>query len=42
MRLELIDYNTVVGYASPNGKQIGVIRWANGTLTKVKYRINQN
>jgi len=29
------DYNTVVGYASLNGKQIGFIRWANGTFTKV-------
>jgi len=29
------DYNTVVGYASLNGKQIGFIRWANGGFTKV-------
>jgi hypothetical protein len=29
------DYNTVVGYASLNGKQIGFIRWANGAFTKV-------
>lgn len=29
------DYNTVVGYASLNGKQVGFIRWANGGLTKV-------
>ncbi|HZQ21868.1 MAG TPA: hypothetical protein VFA89_03635 [Terriglobales bacterium] len=29
------DYNTVVGYTSLNGKQIGFIRWANGTFTKV-------
>lgn len=31
----LNDYNTVVGYASVSGKQIGFIRWTNGSFTKV-------